>query len=550
MAAPSYLTDLTTVNLLDTDVTPAVGEPTGSTAGTTIATETDHFVVGTACVSKIFNATGVGGLGFLAATAQTLPTDGAVYTWQYWGAPNAIETKANGGMQVLIGNTAANYRRYYTYGRDTVVYGGWKCFPVNPTITQSATQGTPNTTYQYFGVAANVALAVARGYPLAFDAIRIGRGSINMANGSLADGYATFSGAATTNDTNTTTGPVYNRWGILSFNDGSFQMQGRLGFGNATVPVDFKDSNKTIVIQNTEFVTSDFNKFEILNAASNVSWTGITISSLSTVSRGNFTVTNNANVTLDTCTFTDLGNFTLQSNTSVVSTVFRRCGPVTVANATLSDCLCDRANSTTAVIAGAPSQLTKITGSEFISDGTGYAIELTGTAANTSLSGVTFTGYAATNGTTGNEAIFVNIATGAMTISITGGGNTPSIRTAGANVTIQNAKSFTVTNIRENSEVRILRQSDSVELGGAENISASPTGVTNLSVSADPDNAGRFRVIYDYGYTVDVPIFVVVFNVDYQPIYQSTSLKSTDTSLLVTQIADRQYDRGTIFNPS
>jgi hypothetical protein len=45
-------------------------------------------------------------------------------------------------------------------------------------------------------------------------------------------------------------------------------------------------------------------------------------------------------------------------------------------------------------------------------------------------------GYAASDGSTGNEAIYVNVASGTLTINVTAGYNTPSIRTAGATVTV------------------------------------------------------------------------------------------------------------------
>jgi hypothetical protein len=47
----------------------------------------------------------------------------------------------------------------------------------------------------------------------------------------------------------------------------------------------------------------------------------------------------------------------------------------------------------------------------------------------------TWTGYAASDGSTGNEAVFVNIATGSMNLVISGG-TVPSVRTAGATVTV------------------------------------------------------------------------------------------------------------------
>jgi len=541
MAIPSYTTDLTTVNILDT-TTPAVVEPTGAIAGGNPAVETDHYVVGIACISKTFNATGTGGIGYLAATEQTVPTDGAIYQWHYWAAPNSIEIQTNGGMQLIVGNSAANYKKYYIYGRDTVVYGGWKCFAVNPSITPNANQGTPTAVNQFFGVVANNATSVQRGFPLAFDATRVGRGSLIITNGSEIDGFATFTGAAEVNDTNDVVNTIYNRWGIFSFNNGTYELQGRISFGTAGTPVDFQDQNKNIVIQNTEYVTPDFNKFEVLNASSRVSLTSISVSSLSTVSKGRFDVTDNANVSLNTCSFTGLGTFAFQSNTTVVSTTFRRCDTVTQGNSSITFSTFDRATGTTALLLSEPSEFFKLSDNEFNSSGTGHAITVNGTASNATLESLVFENYATVDGSTGNEAIFVNIASGSITLNISGEGNTPSIRTAGATVTVVNAKTFTVTNIIANSEIRILRQSDLVELAGAEIVSDTPLGENNGVVSADPDNPERFRFTYSYGYTVDTPIFVVVHALGFQWIRPSAVLRSENGSLQVSQTVDRQYN--------
>ena len=96
----------------------------------------------------------------------------------------------------------------------------------------------------------------------------------------------------------------------------------------------------------------------------------------------------------------------------------------------------------TKVTVTSPANAANISLSSFTSGGTGHAIEIGGTAANCTLSGLTFSGY---SGTSTNAAIYVNIATGTMTISITNGGDTPTIRTAGATVTVVNARTVRVT---------------------------------------------------------------------------------------------------------
>jgi hypothetical protein len=494
-----------------------VGEPTGSTAGTTIATETDHFVVGTACVSKIFNATGVGGLGFLNATAVTVPTDGAVYMWTNFLAANAINTKTNGGMQILVGNTLANYKRFYIYGDDTIEYGGWQVNAVDPAQTASATQGTPNGTWQYFGMAANVDSAVARGYPLCWDAVRVGRGSIVMTGGDLANGYATFDAAAEVNDTNTTVGPVYNRWGILSFINGTYTLQGRLAFGSSGTAVDFRDSNRALFIKSTDFVTTNFNTLEIINAASRVDWTSISISSLSTVSPGRVLVTDNADFNVEGCTFTDMGTFSFLSNTTVNASTFRRCGLITHGNSIFTNNLITNATGAVALITGNPGN---VQDNEFISDGTGHAIEIT-TPGSYTFSGNTFSGYGAD--ATTNAAVYNNSG-GAVTLNVSGGGDVPTVRNgAGASTTVNASANLTFSGLQSGSEVRVYLGTDpatSTELGGTESSSTSFT----LSQSVGGQNG-----------------YYTIHALSYNSIYQPITFSGADQTIPIVQTIDRTY---------
>ena len=109
-----------------------------------------------------------------------------------------------------------------------------------------------------------------------------------------------------------------------------------------------------------------------------------------------------------------------------------------------------------------------ISDSSFISDGTGHAIEITGTATNRTLTNIDFSGYTASNGSTGNEAIYVNIASGSMTITIDGG-TTPSIRTAGATVTVvtgQVTTTITVKDVNTGSNIQNARVYLIADAGG------------------------------------------------------------------------------------
>jgi hypothetical protein len=79
-------------------------------------------------------------------------------------------------------------------------------------------------------------------------------------------------------------------------------------------------------------------------------------------------------------------------------------------------------------------EMAAVENNTFTSAGTGHAVEIT-VAGTYSFQDLSFSGYAASNGSTGNEAVYVNVASGSVTLNITGG-TTPSYRTAGATVTV------------------------------------------------------------------------------------------------------------------
>jgi hypothetical protein len=212
----------------------------------------------------------------------------------------------------------------------------------------------------------------------------------------------------------------------------------------------------------------------------------------------NATVTLRSTVVLDGMSFIDCSTFTLNS-------------------AELAEC----SFSNTKVSAAQPGDLADVTDSTFESAGTGHAIEISGTAANVTLDGLVFIGYATSNGSTGNEAIYVNIGSGSMTISIVGGGSVPSIRTAGATVTVVNTKSYTLTNLVAGTEVRIFRVSDGVELAGVESSGASFS--------------------YDYNYVSDTDVRVIIQKAGYLWRQISATLGNVDQTQRVSQDVDYNY---------
>lgn len=425
MAAPVYTTDLSTLNTGES--TTGWTEPTNATAGGVAVAEVDRFIQGTGCISKTFNATGLGGLAYTNGSAVVIPTDGAFFAWVDYTSPNATDTYTNGGQRLLIGNSTSAYKAWYVAGSDTNTYGGWKCLVANPTVTADDTVGTPTTTTQVFGYVISSINAVAKGNPFGIDVIRYGRGQALFTEGD-ATTSATFEGFMLVND-NTS-----NRWGLIQNQGGSYLIQGLIQFGNSTTATYFKDANKVLTIADNRKVTANFNTFEVQNASSYVELNNISVQALGTTSKGRWITTDNATVALNFCTFIGMNTFGFASNTSISSSTFRNCGQITQNSATFDKCLID--NSSASMISNNPSVITNCS---FICS-SNHAIEIT-EAGTYSFSGNSFSGYGAND--TATSAIYNNSG-GAVTLNISNG-TTPTVTNGtGSTTTINNAVTLTI----------------------------------------------------------------------------------------------------------
>lgn len=238
--------------------------------------------------------------------------------------------------------------------------------------------------------------------------------------------------------------------------------------------------------------------------------------------RWEFNSSHSASAVLDFAGSTvDGATVTLRSTVTLSSVKFKNCPTFTLNGADLS--LCNFIN--TKVAAASPADAAGISDCTFTKTaGTQHAIEISGTAANFTLDGCQFTGYAASDGSTGNEAIYVNIASGTVQISITGGGSTPSIRTAGATVTVVNARNLTLSPIITGSDVVIYA-----------------AGTTTV-IESSQDIAGT-SYVYDYpaadaGDFIDIGIF----KIGYVPfLIRNYELSTSDASVPVSQVVDRFY---------
>src|SRR3989344_3217162 len=309
MAVPSYTHDLTDW-IADNDTT-AWGELTGAIAGgAPDEVDTESALQGTNTVSQITNATTLCSMCRILVTPITLSAGQVFLVWHGHGVATALVNYASGGLRLAVAcSSLADWKAWAVGGVDVppFPYGKWVNNPIDPTVTAEYTNGTPPTgATNIYGVGSMclLSLAVARGQPHVVDIIRYGRAEARINGGETAN-YAIFSGFAAVNDASTA------RWGLIQATDGGYLWKGLMILGY-TSAVDFRDSNKTIFIQDTRKVYSSFNKVEIRQASSRVDWTGISFVCLSpstTASKGALEMIDAADMNIESCTFIDMDTF-------------------------------------------------------------------------------------------------------------------------------------------------------------------------------------------------------------------------------------------------
>ena len=434
MVAAVYTSDLTDLIPADTTTLSNWASLGGGASGLNI--ETDYFIQGSSCVSK--NAFASATKGMVEDTTNTALTAGdlsATYTWVTHLTPGSLDTKAAGGISIAMGSASNTLNQYYYAGSDTIDYGApWICAVVDPENATASSGTVTHANMDTYGAQAKLVGGPTKGAPLGIDSIRQGR-SYEITEGD-AGAPATFTAAATKNDL---TANRYGQFQGVPGIDGSYTMQCHLSCGTAATAAYFDDSNANISLNDLEYVSTDFQLFEVVNASTTQKWTNVTISAVGTNARGNFKATSSLLIEHNTCTFNDMGTFIYDSNSTATNCTYRRCDQIS-GTGTLTDCTIDSSTNASAILS---SGLSTITGCSFTSDGSSHAVELSSIGAGSMTWNNTATNYDAgatgspvTPTTTGNEDLYVNVATGTLTVNVASGASIPSIRSAGATVNV------------------------------------------------------------------------------------------------------------------
>lgn len=474
--------------------------------------------------------------GHFNATATFDLTNQHVFHWRNNVTAANMATKANRGVAFGLTNTSTtstaawsttNYKLWLLDGSDTETDGGWKCYVVDPAGTADVSAGTLTlTTVRNCGFINRQLTGVNTSLNnILVDAIRRGTGL--TATASSAADTITFASLYATDSTNA------NAWGIITQNAGIYYGAGTMRVGSSAQANTclFKDTNAVLVWRNFP-VSNTLYSFTLAGAASQRTTFQLgekvgTSTSDGCVVRGqgtavwNVVCDANSDFKAYASSLSRMLAATLSSGSELRNTALSACGTIEVNGATIASCTFS-AHTATQLKLDAASEAANLSSLVFTSGGTGHAIEITA-AGDYNLTGHTFSGYAASNGTTGNETIHVNLASGTVNISVD---VNVSIRTAGATVNVTvGQKTLTLTNIVSGSDVVILT-------AGTSTVLSSNDGATNPVTTFQ----------YTYSYSAGTFVDIAVYKVGYVPfVTRNYELTNSNGSLPIAQVVDRNY---------
>ena len=537
MAAPSYTEDLTDIDLAEVGSTGIAINFSGGGGGAP-AFGADLGMQGGGCWDRqvssheraiVFNQTP--GAGVVAAGVH-------IFQWGFVATPGITDTLALRGAYIVAGTGTGATVQFHVEGNNTYGAAGrvGKCYPYRYVTTANTGSipyrtvvGSPGATPTYFGFGMTTT-ASAKGSNLGCDAVRYGTGAYLTAGELLAagdgsDNPCNFIGFQTQNDA------IANRWGILTGVGGGFELQGTFAIGQNSSKTPtlcrFKAEGRSIAIVDTPHTESTFTKLIIDHASTRCEWNNINITALGTNNRGLINVVNASTTFLTNGGIWDsIGTIVLRAGCILTGTTMRSTDLITLNGATLTNCLISNNRNATSVLAAT---LNNMTGNTFESDGSNHAVQLNSIGGGTMIWSNKLTGYVAgtagspvTPTSTGNEAIYVNVASGTLTINVAAGATTPSIRSAGAIVNVVSSFTLTLTDIPSGVQVTIVNSSTRAELQNT------------ISTGAD--------ITYSHsgGGTVDILLMSNEYDPNASDIYDLT-LPSTDSSIKINMTSDLNY---------
>lgn len=403
-----------------------------------------------------------------------------------------IETLANHGLAVRLATSLTDYREYVIAGQDDQNGwdGRWKPFMIDPTKPgTSADVGTFNiASVRYIGIYIDCS-ALVSGDVIFIDTIAVGKG-LRITGDSIA-GWQDIADYCT--DYYDPTTP--RAWNFVQDVEGTLLSYGKFFIGDSvaqTALVDFYDSGKNI-----KFIESEYWNGTIWTSLQDVDSMGIVVEDHASWDTDyedenvNISGDDTINVDIDASNATNfilaggaisnVNDVTVALGHTLSGKVFTDADACSIANdplnctwnisgqvlltGTMTGCIFNSPNILASTAAVVVDDLTKIGNGDFTRGVNGYAVELTSIGAGSMPWNGTLSGYRAgvtgspiTPTNLGDEAIFVNVASGTLTINIGADATVPSIRSAGAIVNIvagQSDLTFTIDPSYPDYEYRV-----------------------------------------------------------------------------------------------
>lgn len=487
---------------------------------------------------------GISRFVFTNGTAINFNTAAAgrhIYIW--YNFLNAGTLSTTGGARGFVGNDATtNFEEFTTPQTAAGTYtGGWVnvAFPGSGIRAPDFSSGTYSAaSANSFGITFNGTVGIMGNYNNALvDQITI---SLGLQATGAGQTFLDFTAAENT-----------NLYGIVVENNGILFAQGKLRFGDGTTTTTFTSTVDTVIFSGQP-VDAGFYELLFESGSTNTfgSFSGGSTSQGSTFrgasSTDTYIISCNGTSVVDfySCNVSEASSVNLNSTSSSIGSTYNNCGQIAVNSATFQD---NNVLATTSSSAVLTSDLGNVTGNNFVSDGTAHAVELTSLGGGIMTWDNTFNAgtYASVDGSTGSEVLYVNVASGTLDISVASGADAPTVRTAGATVNVLAGQvSFSITGLRDGTEVRIIDDVTNNEIAGVEDVTGGiGTSLNGVTVSGTTDDND---VTYTYTYTADTPIRVAIVSTQYLIVYLTADLVNENQSIPVVQIFDRNYDSGSI----
>lgn len=434
------------------------------------------------------------------------------------GLEDLVPASGQSGVFLTAKDSAGNRGYWHVAGADTWD-GAWKCFKAFLGSTPDTNSGSAPDTTDIVAVGFGVDHPNAKSKAscnIFFDVCRYGNAGVSIYGGS--QGSELNFDHLVTQDAVTAIGIVRESGGVIFLN-------GPITFGHDTQDCFFKDAGQLIVFEDTPHTSGELYKFEVIEGVAQTTEFQLGNKSGTQGIQGcyikaagsqdwNFFCSGEAvnvfNLYGNTFGRTKWVEFAYSGEKEVLSCGFQDAGSGEVAPNGISFTYNNIINPTDVGLAITDYGQAMPSDCNFIACKYAMRFDISGE--------FTLTNNIFTN----NTYDIWNNSGGSLTINCSGS-NAQSY--SGENVTITNTKYHRVTNVKQNSEVTYI----------------SGEGDSAIVLSHEEDVGADGISQYNYNYSGDFEVDVLIMHLSYEPYQQTITLSSANTIFPVSQVFDRNY---------